>query len=92
MERFVVWSPEQRGNILSLDNESTDDVCFGCWDVLTEVNTRLARDRSELWRSAGSRSVGLLRHGGPWLHTRSAGLLPLKGRRGVKKKRKMEKK
>lgn len=54
------------------------------WDVLTEVNTRFSRDRSELWRSAWSWGVGLLRHWGPWLHTWSDGLLPLEDQRGVK--------
>lgn len=49
------------------------------WDDLTQgVNARLAGNRSELWGSARSWGIGLLRHGGPWLHTWSTGLLPLK--------------
>lgn len=47
-------------------------------DVLTEgVDARLAGDRSELWGSAWSWGIGLLRHRGPWLHTWSAGFLSL---------------
>lgn len=48
-------------------------------DVLTKgVHTRLAGHRSELWGPAWSGGVGLLRHGGPWLHTWSARFLSLK--------------
>lgn len=63
---------------------------FTAAEVLTEVNARLSRDRSELWRSTWSWSVGLLRHGGPWLHTWGTGLLPLsrtKTREQIIKKR-----
>lgn len=54
-------------------------------DVLTEgVDARLAGDRSELWGSAWSWGIGLLRHRGPWLHTWSAGFLSL-GESGTEK-------
>lgn len=39
---------------------------------LTEVHAWFSGDGSELRRAAGSRGVGLLRHGGARLHTWSA--------------------
>ncbi|CAG5861395.1 unnamed protein product [Menidia menidia] len=49
------------------------------------VHPGLSWDRSELRRPTRSRSVGVLRHGGTWLHTRSAGLLPLERGKGNRK-------